>query len=716
MAQTSARLSLQGMLDFVPKSRRPLAAVFEAITNSLEAIAQRQKGSAKSDPGLVKVQLYFTGLDEETRKLQRIEVIDNGIGFDDVNYERFETFLDRTKGFNNRGSGRVQYLHFANQIEVTSCFGAGDAIRKRHFYCTPSKFITESTIEPAPKASIGTTLVFTELALGKEPQEYFETLTLDELGNALKSHFLLWLHLARVQHPKLSPSIEFALYKNGKEEGRRKLNAADIPTPETGQVSVPYLKLRDPHASTIEWQRQIGHSETLKWAHFKLADSELPENGVLLCSKGVVVERVPFEGLKKGESVEGHRYLTAFYGDALDRAENVNHTVDRFTLPRRGETEKVIREKGALFDDPEQPILFIDEIESAVENALPNIYKDLIARKEEQARDVDAIAAAHGIDAETVRATKISLSDGETQITEKLFKQQAEALAKRSLKIKRLFEQLEDLDPADENYQTELLTRTDELLCLIPEQNKQELSRYVIRRQMVAKVLGMILDKSLVVAKPAAKLRKERKDKEGLVHDLLIKRRGSTSEGPNDLWVLNEEFLHFEGFSDVPFERMTDKRGVKLLREISDADLDQYGLRNKTLRRPDIFLFVDEGQCILVELKAPDVDLSDHLTQLEKYCNLIANFAVTPIRRFYCYLIGEVVSPIDIGGRYRQDMHGDWINRSDYKIMRYEKDRQDEEIGEAHFEIIKLSSIHLRALRRNKSFADRLGISDEVLK
>jgi hypothetical protein len=37
-------------------------------------------------------------------------------------------------------------------------------------------------------------------------------------------------------------------------------------------------------------------------------------------------------------------------------------------------------------------------------------------------------------------------------------------------------------------------------------------------------------------------------------------------------------------------------------------------------------------------------------------------------------------------------------------------------IREAHTEIIKLSSEYARAVRRKKSFADRLGISDASLK
>jgi hypothetical protein len=45
------------------------------------------------------------------------------------------------------------------------------------------------------------------------------------------------------------------------------------------------------------------------------------------------------------------------------------------------------------------------------------------------------------------------------------------------------------VNTTDANYQAELEQRTSKLLGLIPEQSKQELSRYIIRREMVAKVL-----------------------------------------------------------------------------------------------------------------------------------------------------------------------------------------------------------------------------------
>jgi hypothetical protein len=142
MSQHSARISLDGMLDFIPKSRRALTPIYEAISNSLEAISERRAAGGWTETGVISVRLDFRGLLAETRSLERIVVTDNGIGFDDTNFARFETFLDRTKGYNNRGSGRVQFLHFARRIEVTSHFMKDGQLKRRHFMCNLKTFVT----------------------------------------------------------------------------------------------------------------------------------------------------------------------------------------------------------------------------------------------------------------------------------------------------------------------------------------------------------------------------------------------------------------------------------------------------------------------------------------------------------------------------------------------------------------------------------------------
>jgi hypothetical protein len=101
--------------------------------------------------------------------------------------------------------------------------------------------------------------------------------------------------------------------------------------------------------------------------------------------------------------------------------------------------------------------------------------------------------------------------------------------------------------------------------------------------------------------------------------------------------------------------------------------------------------------------------LSDHLNQLRKYCNLIANYATIPITRFYCYLIGEEVSMADLPPSYERTVNDDWVTPEE-PIRSLDPTKDRSVIGHMYSEIILLSSVAARAERRNRSFAERLGI------
>ncbi len=389
-----------------------------------------------------------------------------------------------------------------------------------------------------------------------------------------------------------------------------------------------------------------------------------------------------------------------FYGNLFDNKINVNHEVDSFIFPSRKDVEKEINEE--LFHSKGQELIVREDIEGAIIRSLPVIYSDLMEAEKELAKDVATIAEAHGIPAEVAASADVRLGDDEEKITQKLYRKQAEELAERNLDIKRIYEELVSLNPTDENYQEELLHRSSDLLSRIPQQNKEELSRYVIRREMVANVLKLILNQSLEYQR-RGRHPGERRDKEGLIHDLIIRRRSDSTRELNDLWVLNEEFVHFEGCSDLPISQITLANGEKLLSNISPDVIKDLKLR------PDIFLFVDEGKCILIELKPPDEDLSDHLNQMRKYCNLIANYAAIPITRFYCYLIGEEVSMADLPPAYERTVNDDWVLPEE-PIRSFDPSQDRRVVGHIYSEIVLLSSVATRAERRNRSFAERLGI------
>lgn len=92
---------------------------------------------------------------------------------------------------------------------------------------------------------------------------------------------------------------------------------------------------------------------------------------------------------------------------------------------------------------------------------------------------------------------------------------------------------------------------------------------------------------------------------------------------------------------------------------------------------------------------------------MNKYCTLIANYGNKRYTRFFCYLIGEKINPVDLTGEYKKTPSGDWLNPR-IAIVSHDSDRRD--IGTAQLEIIQLSNIQKRAKRRNKSFSEKLDL------
>lgn len=126
-------LNWRGVLKGVSKAADPLQPLFEAFTNSLEAIELRKRRGDQFLPHIM-VDLFFNdAIEGEIYELSRMAITDNGIGFDEENFNRLQIFKDESKGFNNRGSGRLQLLHFFHIAQYESVFRQGDEIWERKF-------------------------------------------------------------------------------------------------------------------------------------------------------------------------------------------------------------------------------------------------------------------------------------------------------------------------------------------------------------------------------------------------------------------------------------------------------------------------------------------------------------------------------------------------------------------------------------------------------
>lgn len=108
---------------------------------------------------------------------------------------------------------------------------------------------------------------------------------------------------------------------------------------------------------------------------------------------------------------------------------------------------------------------------------------------------------------------------------------------------------------------------------------------------------------------------------------------------------------------------------------------------------------------------APDVDLSNYLQQMPKYCGLLANFANVKLEKFYCYLIGETISPLSDLNEYEQSVTGSWY-RDSIPVRSSDLSEGRKTIANIRMEILKLSDISERARLRNHSFAEKLGLQE----
>ena len=197
---------------------------------------------------------------------------------------------------------------------------------------------------------------------------------------------------------------------------------------------------------------------------------------------------------------------------------------------------------------------------------------------------------------------------------------------------------------------------------------------------------------------------------EKILHNLIFSQH---SDNPNesDLWLLSEEYMYFKGFSE---HRLNEIRidGQPLFREVVSKEEEYLNAsgHNRLLQRPDILLFPSEGKCIIIELKNPEVELQDHLNQINKYAYFIRNYTNENfvIDEFFGYLIGDNLVPKDV-----RAVDSDFKQVTDLDIMyRPHKNIADDSgskhDGDLYTEVLTFSALQKRAERRNQVFKDKL--------
>ncbi|MDT0685228.1 ATP-binding protein [Autumnicola psychrophila] len=693
---TGEGIYYKGVLRDIKRSKISFQPIYEAFTNSLEAV--KIKSKTKTDfKGEIRIRIYSTQNTDESLSFSRLEIEDNGIGFNDEEFNRFVTYKDFTKGFKNLGSGRIQYVHNFDNTKFISKYQSNGDFREREFVVSKDdKFLAKNSITFHKKdklifkgESTGTRLIFEGL-LDKTKASY-HSLNDKILKDHLLKRYVQYFCLNKESLPTIK--IEHFIY--GEKLSTSYITIKDIPKiDKTTNIDVEYSKLSDDGKNVIN----VDKSETFTINAYKLNKSFLKENQIKLTSKDEVIENfdIDLQLLTKDEIIDDSHFLFLISSDYLDEKDkNERGEID---IPNYHEFSS----NSNVFYEEE---IILDLVENQINGAVYELYPEI--EKINKVKQLEFEKLKQMFLLSDLEDLNISPNDSDKKILEKFYTAEAKKQAELDANLKHSIDRLNILDTTAEDYSDSLEKEIENIVRVIPLQNKKELTHYVARRKLVLELFALILDRKLSVQNDGS-----RNKDEALLHNLIFQQSNDSSD-KSDLWIINEDFIYFQGISESKLSDL-EIDGEKLLRDDLTKEEEEF-IRSlgedRYAKRPDILLFPEEQKCIIIEFKNPSVSVSDHLNQINNYATLLKNFTTSQfnLTTFYGYLIGEKINALDVrtyDADFKDAYNFDYLYRPAKTIANLFNSNQAE--GSLYTEVLKYSTLLERAKMRNKTFIEKI--------
>ena len=699
----SQGLNWRGLLKGFAKATNTIQPLFEAFTNSLEAIDMRKKSGDVFSP-YIHVDFYFNQtLEGENDSLTRLVVTDNGIGFDDDNFYRLKVFKDDTKGYNNRGSGRIQLIQSFYNAAYKSVYKQDGALKYRQFVLSKAEhFLQENSVLLLEEERIAdsyeevkTTLILDELRV-KGDNKFYCQQSVHDIKKALLDHYILYFCVNRASLPQ----IVINYYHDVDLISTAFIKAKDIPevSHKDETISVPVCKI----SSDMKRIENSNEKVDILIKSYKLSQTQLKRNSVKVTCKGEVVDsvKVKLDCLPSEMLIDSSYFLFLLSSQYFD--DNVGDNRDTLEILNKTEFKKRAKQYGKI-----EPQIVLDDLEKRVSDKAGEMYSEIREQRDLYNDQLALLKKTYLLSDEALAETDIN--DSVEEILKKAYSYDAKLIAERDAAYHSKLEELNALNTCSPTYKEDLQRLVDEMTRAIPLQDKESLSRYVTHRKLVLELMAKILGRKTDIQNQED----TRNEDEKLLHNLLFAQH-SDDVGNSDLWMLNEDYLYFKGVSDIPLNQI-EIGGEKLFKEEITEEEERYLTslgENRRIKRPDILLFPSERKCIIVELKTPTTNLALHLDQIKKYAYWIRNFASDSfiIDTFYGYLIGQALEPRDVraaDGHFKNDPKFNFMYLPSTPVV-FENDATGRQDGSLYMEVIPYSVILQRAERRNEAYTSKL--------
>src|SRR5690606_10944980 len=277
------------------------------------------------------------------------------------------------KGFSNKGTGRVQFLHSFNKTTIDSSYRdetSKTGFRRRHLTLSKSKPYLERNAIIRLEQSNGeelvtersSTKVTFETILNEKDETYYRTLSAEEL----KENILLRYLANFCENRNSLPEITIKKIVDDKIIEDLTIEEDDIPVPDIEHsLNVYYSKL-DKHNSIIRSEKK----ETLTLKSFKLPIENLDKNELILVSKGELASKIKLDSIQPTENIDGNRYLFLLSGNYIDSRDS--DTRGKIDIVKTKDFKK--RDNSGMFKEEE---ILLEDIENKTNKTIIKLYDEI---------------------------------------------------------------------------------------------------------------------------------------------------------------------------------------------------------------------------------------------------------------------------------------------------------------------------------------------------
>ena len=678
----------------------------EMLSNAIDSYLIRKSRDSAAPPLLMKIDIKLVEADLFGVQLG-VEIVcsDNGAGFGDDEVKAFvtkdSTYKDQLQipGIGKcKGAGRIQFFHHFDRLSIDSVFvQTGKTVRRTLQVDESTREISESSfnIVPADDAEVQTTFSlksWRKSALtadqkaeqGSTPEVFSAPAVAAHLYTSLLQRLIILKE--RIGDFKIEVSSS-----QGDKSGKETIEGKDLPK-SVGQVAEISL--------TCLHSKDIRTGPKLRVTRYSFPEREFAnfQHEVALCANSAVVQSITKRYLRNANerkrATAGKFELLLVESNLFE--EKVNQQRDGFDIPFACTDDDTLLEEFSLDD-------VVDSLEDYVFQIItPSDFdKDVLVSSTEQ---------RFGITRQMIEGTnvKIHYGDNEENIARRVLKKLQEDIVGDTSKLFKIKDELLQLDPRSSDFRSKVSELSWKYASSIKKMDMTNLSQLVVRRSAMIEVLSLAVGGLLSCQ---AEEPGKRNENERIIHNIFFPMgKDSTETADHDIWLLNEEYQYFEYIaSDKPLKAIKWSDTTNLFESDIDESLGKlFAFNNKTHegKRPDIAIFTNEGAAIIIEFKAPDVGIQEHIPDLAQYARLLAAKSNGRIKKFYGYLIGCTLDPSRMNPAYTRFANGKGYFCSNKLV----DDETNRVYGELYSEVLLYQHFIDRAALRLRVYKEKLKV------